>query len=439
MSEFVCRVADADGRVFSHVEAANTLDEARQKLAERGLFVYSVEARGGRVGSLLRRRTGRQIGGSDFLILNQQFNTLIKAGLPILRALELLAARASSSRLRPVVEQIRDHVREGKSLSEAVDEAGVFSKVYSTAILAGEKSGNLPGVLDYYIAYQRVSTGVKKKIAATLVYPVLLITVAIIIVTYLVTGVVPRFALLYRDMNVELPTPTRVLIALTVDYRFLFLGFVALLALIAMGVFLWSRTDEGGTALDRFKFRLPLVGDTLLKFQVAQFSRTLSTLLTGGTPLVAGLQTATEAITSKLLQSTVAEATQMVREGESLHAALASKGVMPKMAVDMIEVGESSGAISPMLNSVAEFYEEEVNLRLGAMVAIIEPVLLIIMGMFVAFILISDELPLLLGKKLLIRVATARQIADVLKRTEQSQRVLEQATEAFALQAPKEE
>jgi len=394
MSEFVCRVADADGRVFSHVEAANTLDEARQKLAERGLFVYSVEARGGRVGSLLRRRTGRQIGGSDFLILNQQFNTLIKAGLPILRALDLLATRASSARLRPVVEQIRDHVREGKSLSEAVDEAGVFSKVYSTAILAGEKSGNLPGVLDYYIAYQRVSTGVKKKIAATLVYPVLLITVAIIIVTYLVTGVVPRFALLYRDMNVELPTPTRVLIAVTVDYRFLFLGFVALLALIAMGVFLWSRTDEGGTALDRFKFRMPLVGDTLLKLQVAQFSRTLSTLLTGGTPLVAGLQTATEAITSKLLQSTVAEATQMVREGESLHAALASKGVMPKMAVDMIEVGESSGAISPMLNSVAEFYEEEVNLRLGAMVAIIEPVLLIIMGMFVAFILISLYLPI---------------------------------------------
>ena len=394
MGEFVCRVADADGRVFSHVEAANTLDEARQKLAERGLFVYSVEARGGRVGSLLRRRTGRQIGGSDFLILNQQFNTLIKAGLPILRALDLLATRASSSRLRPVVEQIRDQVREGKSLSEAVDDAGVFSKVYSTAILAGEKSGNLPGVLDYYISYQRVSTGVKKKIAATLVYPVLLITVATIIVTYLVTGVVPKFALLYRDMNVELPTPTRVLIALTVDYRFSFLGFVGLLVLIAIGVFLWSRTEEGGTAFDRFKFRLPLVGDTLLKFQVAQFSRTLATLLTGGTPLVAGLQTATEAITSRLLQSTVAQATQMVREGESLHAALASKGVMPKMAVDMIEVGESSGAISPMLNSVAEFYEEEVNLRLGALVAVIEPVLLIIMGAFVAFILISLYLPI---------------------------------------------
>jgi type IV pilus assembly protein PilC len=394
MGEFVCRVADAEGRVFSHVEAASSLDEARQKLAERGLFVYSVESRGGRLAGLFRRSGGRQIGGSEFLILNQQFNTLIKAGLPILRALDLLATRASAPKLRPVISQIRDHVREGKSLSEAVAEAGVFSKVYSTAILAGEKSGNLSGVLDYYIAYQRVSTGVRKKILATLVYPVLLITVATIIVTYLVAGVIPKFAILYRDLNVPLPRPTRLLVALTVDYRFVFLGFVVVLFAFVAGVFLWSRTEEGGTAFDRLKFRLPVVGDTLLKFQVAQFSRTLATLLTGGTPLVAGLQTASDAITSKLLRTTVAQATQMVREGESLHTALASKGVVPEMALDMIEVGESSGALSPMLNSVAEFYEEEVSLRLSALVAIIEPVLLIFMGLFVAFVLISLYLPI---------------------------------------------
>src|ERR1700688_1646359 len=380
MGEFVCRVADANGRVFSHVEAAGTLDEARQKLAERGLYVYSVETRGRLVG-LLNRRKQRQVGGSDFLILNQQFNSLIKAGIPILRALDLLATRATTPKLRLMITQIRDRVREGKSLSEAVDEAGGFSKVYSTAILAGEKSGNLSGVLDYYIAYQRVSTGVRKKILATLVYPVLLISVAIIIVTYLVTAVIPKFALLYRDLNVELPAPTRLLIALTVDYRFVFLGIVALIAVAAVGIFLWSRSEEGGTAFDRFKFRLPVIGDTLLKFQVAQFSRTLSTLLTGGTPLVAGLQTASDALTSKLLRSTVGQATQMVREGESLHIALASKGVMPEMALDMIEVGESSGALSPMLNSVAEFYEEEANLRLPALVSLIEPVLLIFMGL----------------------------------------------------------
>jgi len=394
MGEFVCRVADSEGRVFSHVEAASSPDEARQKLADRGLYIYSVKSRGGRLASLIRRSSDRQIGGSEFLILNQQFNTLIKAGLPILRALDLLADRASSPKLRPVISQIRDRVREGKSLSEAVAEAGVFSKVYSTAILAGEKSGNLPGVLDYYIAYQRVSTGVRKKILATLVYPILLISVAIIIVTYLVTAVIPKFALLYRDLNVDLPAPTRLLIALTVDYRFAFLGAVAALAVAAAGVFLWSRSEEGGPAFDRFKFRLPIVGDTLLKFQVAQFSRTLATLLTGGTPLVAGLQTATDAVTSKLLRSTVAEATQRVREGESLHAALASKNIVPEMALDMIEVGESSGALSPMLTSVAEFYEEEVSLRLSALVSIIEPVLLIFMGLLVAFILISLYLPI---------------------------------------------
>jgi type IV pilus assembly protein PilC len=393
MGEFVCRVADANGRVFSHVEAAGTLEEARQKMVDRGLFVYSVETRGSLTG-FLNRRSQRQVGGSDFLILNQQFNTLIKAGLPILRALDLLATRATTPKLRPVITQIRDRVREGKSLSEAVDEAGVFSKVYSTAILAGEKSGNLSGVLEYYIAYQKVSTGVRKKILATLVYPVLLIVVATIIVTYLVTAVVPKFAVLYRDLGVELPTPTRMLIALTVDYRFVVLGTIAAIFATAIGVYLWSRTDEGGAAFDRFKFRLPILGDTLLKFQVAQFSRTLATLLSGGTTLVTALQTASDSLTSKLLRSTILRATQMVREGESLHSALASRRVMPDMALDMIEVGETSGALGPMLTSIAEFYEEEVGLRLSAMVSVIEPVILIFMGILVAFILISLYLPI---------------------------------------------
>ncbi|MFI5095289.1 MAG: type II secretion system F family protein [Candidatus Acidiferrum sp.] len=394
MGEFVCRVADANGRVFSHVEAAGSLAEARQKLAERGLFVYSVETRSSLLSAFIKPNSERQIGGSDFLILNQQFNTLIKAGLPILRALDLLADRASSPKLRPILSKVRDRVREGRSLSEAITEAGVFSKVYATAILAGEKSGNLSGVLEYYIAYQRVSTGVKKKILATLVYPILLITVATIIVTYLVTFVIPKFALLYRDLNVELPRPTRILIAVTGDYRYLLLGAVALVFLAAIGIFLWSRTEQGGETFDRLKFRIPVIGDTLLKFQVAQFSRTLATLLTGGTPLVAGLQTAADSISSKLVRSTVTQATQMVREGESLHSALAIKGAMPDLALEMIEVGESSGALAPMLTSVAEFYEEEVSVRLSALVAIIEPTILIFMGLLVAFILISLYLPI---------------------------------------------
>jgi type IV pilus assembly protein PilC len=270
----------------------------------------------------------------------------------------------------------------------------VFSKVYSTAILAGEKSGNLSGVLDYYIAYQRVSTGVRKKILATLVYPVLLVVVASLVVTYLVAFVVPKFGQLYRDMNVELPVATKILIALTVDYRVAILGVLAGLILIAVGIFFWSRSEEGGAAFDRLKFRLPLIGDTSLKFQVAQFCRTLATLLTGGTPLVAGLQTAADSMDSALLRGSITRATQMVREGDSLNAALASTQIMPALALDMIEVGESSGALAPMLTSVAEFYEEEVNIKLSAMVSLIEPAILIFMGILVAFILISLYLPI---------------------------------------------
>lgn len=394
MGEFVCRVADANGRVFSHVEAASNVDEARQKLADRGYYIYSVQARSSLVSGMLGVRKERKIGGNDFLILNQQFNTLIKAGLPILKALDLLATRATAPKLRPILSQIRDRVREGKSLSEAVEEAGVFSKVYSTAILAGEKSGNLSGVLDYYIAYQKVSTGVKKKIVASLVYPLLLVVVAACIVSYLVTGVVPKFATLYRDLGVPLPGPTQFLISVTVDYRNYIFGVLAAFVLTVLGVFFWSRSEEGGVAFDRTLFRVPVLGDTLLKFQASQFCRTLATLLTGGTPLVAALQTAAESITSKLVRGSVNNATQMVREGESLHGALATGNIMPELALDMIEVGESSGALAPMLNSVAEFYEEEVSLRLGALVSLIEPVILIFMGLLVAFILISLYLPI---------------------------------------------
>jgi type IV pilus assembly protein PilC len=394
MGEFVCRVADANGRVFSHVEAAANVDEARQQLSDRGYYIYSVEARSSLVSGMLGVRKEHKIGGNDFLILKQQFNTLIKAGLPILKALDLLATRATAPKLRPILSQIRDRVREGKSLSEAVDEAGVFSKVYSTAILAGEKSGNLSGVLDYYIAYQKVSTGVKKKIAASLVYPLLLVVVAACIVSYLVTGVVPKFATLYRDLGVPLPGPTQFLIAVTVDYRNYIFGVLAAFVLTVMGVFFWSRSEEGGVAFDRLLFRVPVLGDTLLKFQASQFCRTLATLLTGGTPLVAALHTASESITSKLMRMSVNNATQMVREGESLHGALATGNIMPELARDMIEVGESSGALAPMLNSVAEFYEEEVSLRLGALVSLIEPVILIFMGVLVAFILISLYLPI---------------------------------------------
>jgi len=394
MAEFVCKVADAAGRVFSHVEPAQTVSEARQKLSDRGLYVYSVKPRGGLLGRTVGGSKGRVLKGSDFLIFNQQFNTLIKAGLPILKGLDLLAERAASVSLQPLLRDVRDRVREGASLSEALDQQGIFPKVYVTSVLAGEKSGNLSGVLEYYIAYQKLSTGAKKKLNATLIYPTILVTVATLIVTYLVTYVVPQFSKLYSDMNVQLPGVTRLLLTFTVTYRFDVLVTVALLIAAAFAVFLWSRTEQGGTAVDRAKLKLPVIGETWIKFQVAQFCRTLSTLLAGGTPLVAALSTSAQSVRSRLVSSAIQNSSALVRDGQSLHAALRSTGLMPAMGIEMIEVGEASGALSPMLASVAEFYEDETNQRIGTFIAIVEPAILVFMAIVIAFILISLYLPI---------------------------------------------
>jgi len=393
MAEFLCKVADSTGRVFSQLEAAQTIGEARQKLLDRGLYVYSVRPRGGLLSYLVPRRRERVVGGSDFLIFNQQFNTLVKAGLPILKALDLLAERAASPKLRPLLTDVRERVREGASLSEALEEQGAFPKVYTTAVLAGEKSGNLTGVLDYYITYQRVSTGFRNRLLVALIYPTILVIVVTSILAYLVTYVIPEFAKLYADLNVELPPMSRALLAVALPLRsYLFILAPGLVAVIA-GLYLWSRGEAGGLALDRLKPRLPVLGDIWLKAQVAQFVRTLSTLLAGGTPLVAALSTAADSVGTKLMARAIRQAAEGVRQGQSLHASLAASGLMPELALEMIEVGEASGALPSMLGSVAEFYEEEVNLRLAKVLAWVEPAILMVMALVVAFILISLYLP----------------------------------------------
>jgi type IV pilus assembly protein PilC len=394
VAEFVCKVADATGRVFSQVEAAQSIDEARQKLADRGLYVYSVKVQGGLVGALLQRKRTKAVGGADFLIFNQQFNTLIRAGLPILKALDLLSDRVAAPKLRPMLAEVRQRVRDGALLSEALTEQGSFPKVYTTSVLAGEKSGNLSGVLEYYITYQRVTTGLRKKLIAALIYPIILVVAAVSIVSYIVAYVIPQFARLYADMNITLPIATRILITVTVEFRpYLLMGLGALFA-AALAIYSWSRTDDGSLVLDRVKLKLPLIGDIWIKFQVAQFVRTLSTLLTGGTPLVQALDTGAESVTSRLVGDAVRKASLLVKEGQSLHAGMQATGIVPDLALEMIEVGEASGALPAMLNSVAEFYEEEVNLRLTTLIAIVEPVILLFMAIVVLFILLALYLPI---------------------------------------------
>ncbi len=394
MAEFVCKVADASGRVFEQVEAAATELEARQKLADRGFYVYTVKPRLGLLAAGLPKPRQRAVRGTEFLIFNQQFNTLIKAGLPILRALDLLAERAASPRLRPILDEVRERVRGGALLSEALAEQEIFPRVYVTSVLAGEKSGNLPGVLEQYITYQRMTTTFRRRLLAALVYPAILVLVSIAILTFVTVYVIPRFAGLFAELRVELPTLTQIVIALALEFRPYLLGLFLLLVVAGFLEYLWSRTEAGGRALDRFILKLPIVGNTWLKFQTAQFSRTLATLLTGGTPLVQALATSAGAATSRLLQQMIHQATARVREGKSLHDSLRETGLMPPLALEMIEVGEATGSLAPMLTSVAEFYEEEVNLRLSAIVSVIEPAILVTTALVVGFILVALYLPI---------------------------------------------
>jgi len=392
MAQFECKVADAAGNISLQVEAAQSEAEARQRLGERGLFVYSVRQRAHLIPQMGARR-GRNVGGTDFLIFNQQFNTLIKAGLPILKALDLLAERAAVPRLRPLLRDVRDRVREGALLSEALEKEGVFPKVYTTSVLAGEKSGNLSGVLEYYIAYQRVTTGFQGRLVAALIYPAILVIVTTLILSYIVGYVIPQFAKLYSELNVPLPTTTQFLVTMAVGYRWYFLGTIVGVVLGIMAAYAWSFSEKGGIVVDRAKFGFPIFGEIWVKFHVAQLVRTLATLLAGGTPLVNALETTAKATESRLIGSAVEQAALRVREGASLHQSLADTGVMPGLAIEMIEVGEATGALAPMLTSVAEFYEEDVNLRLQALLNLIQPVILVFMAIVVAFILISLYLP----------------------------------------------
>jgi type IV pilus assembly protein PilC len=394
MTEFVCKVGDSTGRVFQQVESAPSEAEARQRLADKGFHVYSIRGHLGVLTQLSRGRRDRVVRSSEFLIFNQQFNTLIKAGLPILKALDLLAERAAAPRLRPVLSDVRQRVRDGAMLSESLEAQGVFPGVYTTSILAGEKSGNLTGVLDNYIAYQRVSVGFRNRLKTVLIYPSILVVAVVSVLSFLVTYAVPQFATLYTDLNVSLPPITKVVLAISLPLRnYLLVIVVGLAAAIILG-FLWSRSERGALALERLRPKIPLLGDIWLKAQVAQFVRTLSTLLAGGTPLVTSLDTAASSIGSRLISTSVRKAAGQVREGQTLHNSLAAEGLIPGLALEMIEVGESSGALTAMLASVADFYEEEVNLRLTGFLAWIEPAILVFMAVVVAFILIALYLPM---------------------------------------------
>ncbi len=371
---------------------AGSEKEIRDRFSNQGFLVYSVKPK--TTTAMASFGSGKKLNLEKFLIFNQQFVTLIRAGLPILKSLDLLAERLTDPKLEPYIKAVRDEVRNGTLLSEAFRQQGIFPKIYVSSVMAGEKSGSLTEVLDRFIHYQRLSLAVKKKVMVSLMYPCVLIVLVSVLMVFLVTYVVPTFASLYSSMQATLPPMTELLIAIGTTARsYILIGVGVLIA----GIFVfrwWSRRPAARERIDRVKMKIPIAGDIWLKYQVAQLARILSTLLTGGIPLVQAMETAADSLGTPLLHKAVDTAGKAVREGQPLSGSLKAQKMFPPLAIDMIEVGESTGALPAMLNSVAEFFEDDVNTRMQAALSLIEPAIMLVMGGFVAFVLIALYLPI---------------------------------------------
>jgi len=385
----VIRLADERGKIQEQTHSAATAEELRSRFTQAGYYVYSVKSR-----NVLGGSSKKKVNLDTFLVFNQQFLTLIKAGLPILGSLELLARRQKIPSFRAQLEDVGARVKTGQSISEAFEAQGGFSLVYTTTLLAGERSGNLEEVLQRYLDFQRVSLTFRKKLKASLIYPALLVFMVIGLFIFLITFVVPRFAQLYDQLGTKLPTLTVLLLDLG-RYAQSY-GIYAAIVVAAVGflTYRWIQTEAGATTVDKIRIRMPVLGNVWLKYQVGLFSRTLSTLLTGGLPLVPSLETAAKSIDSKQIAIAVTRSVATVQEGKGLSDSLLATKVFPELAIEMIEVGESTGALPQMLNSVAEFFEEDVQTNLTAAMSLIEPLILIFMGLVVVTILIALYLPI---------------------------------------------
>ena len=389
MAEFIIKLADERGRVQEQVQTASTAEELRQRFTHAGYHVFSIKARGGGI-SAARRKVKLE----TFLIFNQQFLTLIRAGLPILGSLHMLGKSQKNANFAAQLDDVANRVKTGESLSAAFEAQSGFPVMYTTTLLAGERSGNLQEVLERYVSFQRISLTFRKKLISSLIYPAVLLMLVTGLMTFMFTVVIPQFADLYEQMGSKLPGITTDLLNFGKFLRHNIL--YILIAVLMIGAALWrfAGTERGRDVVDRFRIRIPVLGKIWLRYQVALFARTLSTLLTGGLPLVPSLETAARSISSRRVSAAVFASITSVREGKSLAESLISSGIFPGLATEMIAVGEQTGALPQMLNSVAEFFEEDVATALTAALALIEPIILIIMGIVVVFILISLYLPI---------------------------------------------
>jgi type IV pilus assembly protein PilC len=393
--EFRCRLASPSGQIVEGVYSAETEARLRHELEEKGLFVLSLQPKGAVAGVSIRLPQQRRIAAREFLVFNQELATLLKAGMPLVQSLDLLKRRVESDRFRAVLEDVHERVRSGTALSDAFAAQGdLFPSVYVASLLAGERSGSLDTVLRRYVDYARIVSTLKRKILTALFYPAILLSLALGLVGIIVLYVVPRFSEFYASFGAQLPLVTRIIVRLSEFIRAdIVLIVAALVALVAV-VVTWLRSPANKARLDHVLLRLPMVGPIAAKFATSQMARTLATLLGGGLPLVNSLDIAAKSIGNHYIAGQLDIVNTRVREGESLSAALDARGVFPDVAVKMTEVGESTGALQEMLNTVAEFFDEEISTNMERFITLVEPTLLVIMGLVIAGLLLALYMPL---------------------------------------------
>jgi len=393
--EFRCRLGTPGGEIIEGVYVADSEDRLRREFEEKGLYVLAIQRAGRLAFGSLALPTRSRIATREFLVFNQELATLLKAGMPLVQSLDILRRRVSNPLFRSVLNDVYDRVRAGSALSESFEAHGaMFPGVYTASLMAGEKSGNLEQVIRRYVAYVKVVEAVRRKVISALIYPAVLLTLSVIVVGILVLRVVPQFSGYYEQFGKELPLSTRVIVAISTYATAYFGAMVLVAAAVAASIWFWLKRPGERERLDRWVLRLPLLGSVARKFATSQASRTLATLLGGGIPLVNAIDVAARSIKNRYMARELQRASQQVREGRALAAAMTDSGAFPDVALKMVEVGEQTGALQEMLNSLSDFYDEEIETNLDRFVTLVEPILLIIMGIVIAGLLLALYMPL---------------------------------------------